>query len=108
VLSFHKLVVADMRSGLENPKKDKNTAQAGNLAAILHEEDPDSLAEAANAMTSTMVKRAKKTFPNWKSHWQDSTRPHLIGCNASCLGRLDTVEVNGKPVIPHLIRNRAY
>jgi hypothetical protein len=59
---FHKLVVADMRSGLENPKKDKDTAQAGILAAILHEEDPDSLVEAANAMTSTMVKHAKKTL----------------------------------------------
>ncbi len=52
-----------MRSGLENPKKNKDTAQAGILAAILHEEDPDSLVEAAGAMTSTMVKHAKKTFP---------------------------------------------
>jgi hypothetical protein len=40
---LHKLIVADMRSGLENPKIEKDVAQAGILAVILGEDDPEAL-----------------------------------------------------------------
>lgn len=59
---LHKLVVADLRTGLENPKVEKDTAQAGILAVILTEEDPTAIEEAAAAMTPAMIKHARKTF----------------------------------------------
>lgn len=60
---LHKLVVAALRSGLENPKIEKDTIQAGILAAILAEEDSVSLEDAAAALTLPMAKHAKKTLP---------------------------------------------
>ena len=59
---LHKLVVAALRSGLENPKIEKDTIQAGILAAILTEEDSASLEDAAAALTPRMAKHAKKTL----------------------------------------------
>ena len=60
---LHKLVVAALRSGLENPKIEKDTIQGGVLAAILTEEDSASLEDAAAALTPQMAKHAKKTLP---------------------------------------------
>ena len=60
---LHKLVVAALRSGLENPKIEKDTIQAGILAAILTEEDSASIEEAAAVLTPRMAKQAKKTLP---------------------------------------------
>jgi len=60
---LHKLVVASLRSGLENPKIEKDLVQAGILAAILHEEDPGAIDEAADALSAAMVKHARKSFP---------------------------------------------
>ena len=60
---FHKLLVANLRSGLENPKIEKDLIQAGILAAILAEEDPGALEEAAAAMTTAMARHVKKSLP---------------------------------------------
>lgn len=60
---LHKLVVAALRAGAENPKVEKDTAQAAILAAILAEEDHGALEEAAEALTAPMLKHARKTFP---------------------------------------------
>lgn len=59
---LHKLVVAALRSGQENPKIEKDTIQAGILAVILTEEDSASLEDAAAALTPKMTKHAKKTM----------------------------------------------
>lgn len=59
---LHKLVVAALRSGQENPKIEKDTIQAGILAVILTEEDSASLEDAAAALTPKMAKHAKKTM----------------------------------------------
>jgi hypothetical protein len=60
---LHKLVVAALRSGRENPKIEKDVVQAGILAAIMAEEDPDALEEAAADLTIPMAKQARKTLP---------------------------------------------
>jgi len=59
---LHKLVVADLRSGAENPKIEKDIAQASILAAILADEDPGALESAAAAATPAMFKHMKKAF----------------------------------------------
>jgi hypothetical protein len=51
-----------MRSGLENPKIEKDVARAGILAVILGEDDPESLEHAASAMSAAMQKHARKSF----------------------------------------------
>lgn len=60
---LHKLIVADLRSGLDNPKIEKDIVQAGILAAILSEEDPIALEEAISPMTSAMAKHARNSLP---------------------------------------------
>lgn len=60
---LHKLVVASLRSGTENPKVEKDVAQAGILGAILAEEDPGALEEAAGALSAAMLKHARKALP---------------------------------------------
>lgn len=60
---LHKLVVAALRSGTENPKVEKDAAQSGILAAILAEEDPGALEEAAGALSAPMLKHARQTLP---------------------------------------------
>lgn len=63
---LHKLVVASLRSGLGNPKIEKDLIQAGILAAILTEDDPGALEAAAAALPAAMLKHAKKSFPRFE------------------------------------------
>lgn len=60
---FHKLTVADLRSGADNPKIEKDIVQAAILAAILTVEDPDALAAAAEALPAAMRKHGRTLLP---------------------------------------------
>lgn len=59
---LHKLAVADLRFGADNPKIEKDVIQAGILAAILVPEDPSALEDAAAAIPESMRKHVKKAF----------------------------------------------
>lgn len=59
---LHKLAVANLRSGAENPKIEKDIAQASILAAILSEEDAGALESAAAAATPAMIRHMKKSL----------------------------------------------
>lgn len=63
--ALHKLVIADLRSGADNPKVEKDLVQAGILSAILTQDDPSALEEAATKLTPTMRKHALKSLPRW-------------------------------------------
>ena len=64
--ALHKLVVADLRYGAENPKIEKDLVQAGILATILANDDPHELLTAANHLTPAMRKHAKRSLPRWR------------------------------------------
>lgn len=61
--ALHKLLVADLRSGADNPKIEKDLAQAGILIAILSQEDPDLLEQAAQALSPQMLPHVRKSLP---------------------------------------------
>jgi len=65
--ALHKLIVADLRTGIDNPKKEKDLVQAGILSAILVQEDPSALEDAAAAFTPAMRKHARASLPRWLS-----------------------------------------
>lgn len=64
--ALHKLVVADLRYGTDNPEVEKDLVQAGILAAILTTDGPDELIEAADALTPAMRKHARASLPRWQ------------------------------------------
>lgn len=63
--ALHKLVVANLRSGADNPKVEKDLVQAGILASVLAADNSDELEEAAAAMPATMRKHARASLPKW-------------------------------------------
>ncbi|HTY98740.1 MAG TPA: GSU2403 family nucleotidyltransferase fold protein [Rhodocyclaceae bacterium] len=63
--ALHKLVIAGLRGGAENPKIEKDLTQAGILAAILAQEDPSALEDAAAKLTPSMRRHAVKSLPRW-------------------------------------------
>jgi hypothetical protein len=74
---LHKMVVAALRTGTENPKVEKDAVQASILAAILAEEDPGALEQAAGALTAAMLKHARKTLPRVETMLQADYRGAL-------------------------------
>ena len=64
--AMHKLVVADIRSGADNPKVEKDLVQAGILAAILTSDDQEELLTAARDLTPAMRKHARNSLPRWR------------------------------------------
>jgi hypothetical protein len=60
---LHKLAIAALRTGNENPKVEKDLIQAGMLAAILATEDAGMLESAASPLPMPMRKHIRKSLP---------------------------------------------
>lgn len=83
--ALHKLLVADLRTGAENPKIEKDLSQAGILAAILAEEDPAELEDAAGALTPTMKKHIRRSMPKW-AKMMSGEYPDAVALVAGLIG----------------------
>ena len=64
--ALHKLVVADLRYGNDNPKIEKDLVQAGVLATILAHEDPHELLAASNHLLPAMRQHARNSLLKWR------------------------------------------
>jgi hypothetical protein len=60
---LHKLALANLRSGTDNPKIEKDLIQAAILAAILANEDAGALETAVDAVPPAMKKHVAKSMP---------------------------------------------